>query len=308
MVDYNSAGAASPSRFEKMAAALDKTARDFVFQVCQWGVGTDIGIWAARIADSFRISNDIQNNWLSIWRITNEVVPYARYTTVGAYPDMDMMIVGLNVLSEEEERFHFGMWAINKSPLIIGCPVDGSANVPKSSMNIMGNREVVAINQDPLGAQAQLVRRYTEEEWDVWAGNLSGSRMVVALANWKSGSSSVAVDLAAVLGISSANARDVWAAKDLGAISGTYQKTLAPHQLHILVLSDIVRSTVSKTAVGYYAANSAAVSGSATKSSCSSTQCLPTHSKVGNISQGIRHIRQRVCRNSGQEVAGRGLS
>lgn len=47
---------------------------------------------ASQIADSWRISNDIQDNWASIWRIANEVVPYYRYTTVGAYPDMDMLM------------------------------------------------------------------------------------------------------------------------------------------------------------------------------------------------------------------------
>jgi alpha-galactosidase len=38
------------------------------------------------------MSNDISNNWASIWRITNEVVPYYKHTAVGAYPDMDMLM------------------------------------------------------------------------------------------------------------------------------------------------------------------------------------------------------------------------
>lgn len=28
-----------------MASALDGTSRDIVYQICQWGVGTDIGTW-----------------------------------------------------------------------------------------------------------------------------------------------------------------------------------------------------------------------------------------------------------------------
>ncbi|KAB5576295.1 alpha-galactosidase [Coniochaeta sp. 2T2.1] len=285
MVDYTSEGTGSPTRFQTMASAIDAASRDIVFQVCQWGVGQNIGTWASKIADSWRISNDISNNWQSIWRITNEVVPYFKHTTVGAYPDMDMMIVGLKVLSEEEERFHFGMWAINKSPLIIGSPID-AGKTPATSLAIMSNKEVIAINQDSLGQQTQLIRRYTEEEWDIWAGNLSGSRMVVALANWKNSSSSVSVDLGSVLGIASAKARDVWAAKDVGAISGHYQKTLKGHELHILVLSDIVKTVAAPKSTGYHAATAATLSGTARKVSCSSTQCLPSHSKVGNIGQG----------------------
>lgn len=47
---------------------------------------------AAAIGTTWRISNDISNNWESIWRITNEVVPYYKYTAPGQYPDMDMLM------------------------------------------------------------------------------------------------------------------------------------------------------------------------------------------------------------------------
>ena len=47
---------------------------------------------ASQIATSWRMSNDIYNGWRSIWRITNEVVPYYKITRPGAYPDMDMLM------------------------------------------------------------------------------------------------------------------------------------------------------------------------------------------------------------------------
>lgn len=75
-----------------MAAALDTIQRDIAYYVCQWGIGYDVGAWASPISNAWRISNDIYNAWRSIWRITNEVVPYYRYTQVGAYPDMDMLM------------------------------------------------------------------------------------------------------------------------------------------------------------------------------------------------------------------------
>lgn len=178
------------------------------------------------------------------------------------------------------------MWAINKSPLIIGAPMD-SATTPASSLAILGNAEVIAIDQDPLGKQARLVRRYTEEGWDVWAGELSGARMVVGLANWQNSGSSVSVDLASVLGVWSANARNVWAGQDLGAIHGTYQTMLQGHELRLLVLSDIAWSPVTPRPFGgYYAATQASLSGNATAVTCASDQCLPARSKVGNIGEG----------------------
>lgn len=243
---------------------------------------------APKIGNSWRISNDIYNAWRSIWRITNQVVPYFKHTGVGAYADMDMLIVGLGALSLEEERFHFGIWAINKSPLVIGAPINTSIT-PMASLEILNNTEIIALNQDTLGKQAQLVRRYTAEQYDIWSGELSGSHLVLGLANWSNGSQSVTVSLPADLGIYSATARDVWAARNLGTFDNTYTATLSGHELHLLVLSDIVSATVgTQKSAGYYTASTnATLSGAATVVSCSTGECLPAGNKVGNIGEGV---------------------
>lgn len=243
MVDSSSAESQSPARFQHMAAELDAVDRDIQYYICQWGIGVDTGEWASKIGNSWRISNDIYNAWRSIWRITNQVVPYYRHTTVGAFADMDMLIVGLNALSEEEERFHFGMWAINKSPLIIGAAVDPE-KLNQHSLDIMSNKEVIALNQDPMAKQAQLVRRYTEEEYDIWLGELSGSRQILGVANWRNDSQNVEIDLAS-FGISNAQARDVWAAKDLGVVEGVQTLALAGHELRLWILSDATAAAPS---------------------------------------------------------------
>lgn len=201
---------------------------------------------------------------------------------------MDMLIVGLGALSLEEERFHFGIWAINKSPLVIGAPINTSIT-PMASLEILNNTEIIALNQDTLGKQAQLVRRYTAEQYDIWSGELSGSHLVLGLANWSNGSQSVTVSLPADLGIYSATARDVWAARDLGTIDNTYTATLSGHELRLLVLSDIVNATVgTQKSVGYYTASTnATLSGAATVVSCSTGECLPAGNKVGNIGEGV---------------------
>jgi len=266
-----------------MAAELDDVDRDIQYYICQWGIGQDVGAWAKKIGTTWRMSNDIYNAWRSIWRITNQVVPYFRYTESGAFADMDMLIIGLNALSTEEERFHFGMWAINKSPLVIGAALDHD-RLSQASLEIMSNKEVIAINQDSLVKQAQIARRYTEEQWDIWLGDLSGSRTVVGVANWKNDSQSVIFDLAS-LGVASANVRDVWAAKDLGSLSGPQGIDLAGHELRLWVLSDIVVAPALSSAT-YYNAARASLSGSAGVVSCPNGTCLPTGNKIGRIASG----------------------
>ncbi|CAN8102667.1 unnamed protein product [Discula destructiva] len=285
--DYTGAVSTSPARFQVMANALNETSQPMLYEVCQWGVGTDIGTWASEIANSWRISNDIYNGWQSIWRITNQVVPYYKHTGVGKYADMDMLTVGLNALSFEEEKFHFGMWAINKSPLVVGAPMDASIT-PARSLEILTNTEVIAINQDSLGKQARLVRRDTTAQYDIWLGELSGSRVVLGIANWANASLALNLSLTADLGILSAEARDVWAQRDVGIIADYYLTTLVGHELRLLVLSDIFNATtdVQKPVQYYTASKDAKLSGAAAVESCPSGQCLPAGSKVGQIGQG----------------------
>ncbi|KAI1463681.1 carbohydrate-binding module family 35 protein [Daldinia caldariorum] len=303
MVDYVSPISTSPDRYKKMAAVLDGVDRDIAYFICQWGVGVDLGKWASPIGNTYRISNDIYNSWRSVWRITNQAVPFYKSTSVGAYPDMDMLIVGLNALSLEEEKFHFSMWAINKSPLNIGAPTDPRLT-PAASLDVLRNEEVIAINQDSLGKQARLIRRYTEEEWDIWAGELSGSRIVLGIANWKNNSQTVEFDLSAV-NVSEAQARDVWAGKDIGAISGVQKLELAGHEMRLLILSNIVAPTSSPTSKGYYSVENATLSGDAKKVSCGESECAPAGSKISIAVQGTKATFGSVTTNSeGKKLVG----
>jgi alpha-galactosidase len=180
------------------------------------------------------------------------------------------------------------MWALNKSPLGIGAPANASLT-PAASLQILSNSEVIAIDQDSLGQPAQLVRRFTESEYDIWAGNLSNSRLVVGIANWRNNSQSVTVDFGAVLGVASASVRNVWAASNLGTLSGNQTFALAGHELRLLVLSNVVKAASSaqpQPAAYYTAATSASLSGQAAKVTCSSGTCLPAGAKVGDLYPG----------------------
>jgi alpha-galactosidase len=184
----------------------------------------------------------------------------------------------------EEEHFHFGFWAMAKSPLMIGGVMD-SAQIPVHSLEVMRNKEVIDINQDPLATAARLVARYTEEEWDVWAGELSGGRKVLGVANWKNETQTVNVDLR-LAGVASATTRDVWAHAD-SAISGVETFELKAHELRLLVLSDIEAVEVPSPSGAYYSVENAVIEGgSARLVECGAGECLPNGVKVGNIDRG----------------------
>ena len=277
------------------------------------------------------MSNDIYDDWRSIWRIANQAVPHSRYSRPGAFADLDMLLsvtdfnfmtikmhimliiilsVGLGGLSHEEERFHFGLWALLKSPLLIGADlIDGVTSA--ESIAILANKEVIAINQDPLGEAAELILRYTEEEWDLWAGNLTGGRKVVGVANWRNETQVINLDLGRVLGIKLASVRDVWAATDLGVVdyenSGVQSVELAGHQLKILILDNLEPSS-KLPSEGYYSVadgDHVRISGTGRLEECSAGSCAPSGSVVRNIGSGVSvNFHDITASSSGKKFVG----
>ncbi len=65
-----------------------------------------------------------------------------------------MLEVGNGGMTDAEYVTHFSLWAITKAPLIIGCDV---TKMSAATLSTLGNREVIAVNQDPLGVQGKKV-------------------------------------------------------------------------------------------------------------------------------------------------------
>lgn len=154
--------------------------------------------------------------------------------------------------------------------------------IPVHSLEVMRNEEVIQINQDPLAKAAQLITRFTEEEWDVWAGDLSDNRKVLGVANWKNETQTVQVDLS-LIGVSEAKTRDVWAHSD-GSISGVQEFELKGHELRLLVLSDIQTAEIPQPVGDYYSVENAVIEGgNANVVDCGSGECLPRNKKVSSL-------------------------
>jgi alpha-galactosidase len=74
-----------------------------------------------------------------------------------------------------------------KSPLLLGCGLSG---MTPSTVKIISNEEVIAVNQDSMGMQADLILNelnITARIFrQVWGGPLSGNRMVYICFNRQS--------------------------------------------------------------------------------------------------------------------------
>ena len=62
--------------------------------------------------------------------------------------------VGNPGLTVNEQRAHFALWALLKSPLFIGADL---RSLSREAKEILTAAEVIAVNQDPLGVAGDLI-------------------------------------------------------------------------------------------------------------------------------------------------------
>ncbi|MFJ6462440.1 ricin-type beta-trefoil lectin domain protein [Streptomyces sp. NPDC091387] len=101
----------------------------------------------------------------------------SRYAAPGSWNDPDFLITG-DALTDEESRTQFALWSMMASPLILSTDV---AALSPSSLATVGNTDIIAIDQDPLGRQAGVVSR--NGTVDVLARPLADGDLAVSLLN-----------------------------------------------------------------------------------------------------------------------------
>jgi alpha-galactosidase len=124
------------------------------------------------------------------------------------------------------------LWALLAAPLLAG---NDLSRMPPETLAILTNRDVIAIDQDPLGTQGDRVSAVGPVE--VWAKPLQGGAKAVGLFNRDDTPLPVTVNLSELGFPAGANARDIWQAKDLGKLQDTYTVSVPRHGVVLLRLT-----------------------------------------------------------------------
>lgn len=232
----NNDGSKPTVRYPVMTRALMKAGRPIFYSLCEWG-DMHPALWGAKVGNSWRTTGDISDTWDSMLSRADFNEFYAEFARPGGWNDPDMLEVGNGGMTKDEYIVHFSLWAISKAPLLIGCDV---RNATKETMEIIGNKEVIAVNQDSLGVQAKKVRM--EGDLEVWAGQLSGYRMAVLLVNRSARRSSITAhwdDIGIPAG-SVVKARDLWEHETLKKLFvGNLTATMNSHTCKMYVLTPV---------------------------------------------------------------------
>ncbi|NUR01446.1 MAG: alpha-galactosidase [Streptomyces sp.] len=229
-VDYvkydncNNQGVDAKVRYTTMRDALKATGRPIVYSICEWGQNKPWE-WAADVGHLWRTTGDISDNWGSMLSILKQNLPLAPYAGPGHWNDPDMLEVGNGGMTDTEYRSHFSMWSIMAAPLLIGSDLRKAS---QATLDILDNKEVVAVDQDPLGKQGTVVSSQGGR-WVVAKEMKDGSR-AVALFN-ESGTAQHISTTAKAVGLPAADAytlRDLWQHKSYNT-AGTISATVPAH-------------------------------------------------------------------------------
>jgi hypothetical protein len=153
---------------------------DYLLSLCVWGAA-DVRAWGKNYGNLSRTSDDITPAWARMLSNFDSAARRELYAHPGSWNDPDMLYIGKGDFDAGhlvEARSHFALWAMLNAPLMIGADLRSMA-LPL--MEIVGNRDIIALNQDPAGNQAVLA--YDADDVQILVKQLASGQKAVAIFN-----------------------------------------------------------------------------------------------------------------------------
>jgi alpha-galactosidase len=225
--------------YERMAAAIQASGRPMLFYLCAWG-SEDPWTWAQGKAQMWRTTGDIsldQNRvaWTGVVQNFQLNAKHSVFNAPDSWNDPDMLEVGNQGLTPDEAQSHFSMWAISAAPLWAGNDLTGMND---AIHDLYANPEVIAIDQDPLGAgPSKAMESNGVEVWMKPLGSVGSGVDAVLLLNLTAAPAEAAVQWSNLGLTGKVQVRDLWAQKDFGELSGGYKTRLPAHGSVLLKVS-----------------------------------------------------------------------
>lgn len=246
-------------RYKKMADALRNSGRQIEFGICEWG-DRQPWLWARQAGGQlWRMSADVRDKWksaeqakdahdlhrtgagiLDIMDLNAELYPYAG---PGGWNDMDMLVVGLYGkkgpsgdlggvgCTDTEYQSQMSLWCIMAAPLM---PTNDIRRMNDETKRILMNDEIIAINQDPLGKQAQ--RKINNDVWNVFVKPLANGNYAIAILNRSDTEQNFKLDFKE-LGIEGKyEIRDIWKHEVTGKKNAGWKGKIQSHETKVFRL------------------------------------------------------------------------
>eukprot|EP01120_Amphizonella_sp_Union-15-10_P005007 TRINITY_DN15748_c0_g1_i1.p1 TRINITY_DN15748_c0_g1~~TRINITY_DN15748_c0_g1_i1.p1 ORF type:complete len:414 (-),score=38.31 TRINITY_DN15748_c0_g1_i1:152-1393(-) len=224
-------GYTAPELYGMMRDALNQTGRKIFFAICEWGL-FDPWIWGNRTGNSWRVGPDHLPLWWTpetnqdpgqgqgTSNIIEHMAGLSGYAGPGGWNDPDFLMTGIweGGMGETDWQTEFSFWSLFAAPLIVASDVRDLSN-----KQVLLNKEVISVNQDPLGIAGDR-RSNNLDGSQVWTKPLSNGSYAAIFYNQNFLVPVLDVKLEFnenflpgwPAGFNVAEVRDLWKHKDLG--------------------------------------------------------------------------------------------
>ena len=238
-------------RYKTMADALSKSGRDIVLGICEWGQRNGEE-WCEHVGGQlWRTSSDVRDMWKDIVNqggagildIINVTAPLSKQVRHGQWPDMDMLVVGLNGkggpssdlggvgCTYTEYQTQMSMWCMMSSVLALS---NDLRHLTPEDKRILLNKEIIAIDQDPLGKAAERV--VNEAGHQVFVRPLANGSHAVAILNSGDKAQRLSVSFKQLGLMGKYTVRDVWQHRDIARGATKWGGKVQAHETKVFVL------------------------------------------------------------------------
>jgi alpha-galactosidase len=230
--DPQKAFAMQKAAYEKMHKALVATGRPIVYSLCQYG-WNNVWEWGTEVGGNlWRTTGDINDTYSRMVEIGFSQAGLAKYAGPGHWNDPDMLEVGNGGMTEDQYRMHMTLWVILAAPLLAG---NDLSKMSPPTLAMLTNKEVIAVDQDPLGKQGDRVSAVGPTE--IWSKPLSNGAQAVALFNRSETEKSISFRPRDIGFAKSFKLRDLWQGREVTATGDTYTATVPAYGAVLLKVS-----------------------------------------------------------------------
>ena len=194
-----------PTEISQIAEAIRKTGRPIVLSLSPGPTSLDHAAEVAKYAQMWRITDDHWDAWTFEHKGSDEypfglrdefdrIAKWSPYVKAGNWPDPDMLPEGFlgpnpgkdkarqSNYTHDEERTEFTLWAISRSPLILG---GNMTKLDDFSHSLYTNKEVTDLNQQAVESKPGLLpkgvtdeKQFPQRYWYASTGGGSPKRYV----------------------------------------------------------------------------------------------------------------------------------
>jgi alpha-galactosidase len=230
---------------EAVRKSIDKCGRSLVLSLSPGATPLADAAHVEDHANMWRVADDFWDSWTAL---NNEFALGASWqSAVGPshWPDADMLPLGhlsvsgrsvrqdrRTLFTKPEQMTLVSLWALLPAPLMVG------ANLPDNdpwTLALLSNPEVIALDQDALGAPARRVS--VQGDTEVWTRPLADGSLAVSLFNRGDAAQPVTAHWSDLHLTGPRTARDLWQRRSLGTFTGDFTAPVPRHGVVLIRLS-----------------------------------------------------------------------